>query len=78
MVKLFWSPELAMAENSKTLDELRASVAAISPQRMILARCDSEDAITIGRTLGFSYFQGRHIAKMTARPAANSPKLLRA
>ena len=63
MIKLFWSPELAMAENAKILDKLRAAVIQ-APQRVILARCDSEESIAIGRSLGISLFQGRHLAKL--------------
>jgi len=67
LVKLLWSPELASVDNSKQLDDLRACIAAIGAQRVILAHCDSEDALKVGRSLGITLFQGRLLSQLTAR-----------
>lgn len=59
MMKMYWSPELVGLQNSDTFTRLRENVGAGGPTRIILTRCDNDDAITIGQTLGINMFQGR-------------------
>lgn len=37
--------------------------------RIILARCDSEEAIKFGNALGITMYQGHHIDRMIAKVA---------
>lgn len=75
LVKLLWSPELAAVENAKQLDNLRACIDAVGASRMILAHCDSEDAVRVGRSLGIGLFQGRLLSKLAVQHgrAATAP-----
>jgi hypothetical protein len=59
MMKMYWSPELAAMQNSDTFSRLRDNVGAGGPTRIILTRCDNDDAITVGLRLGINMFQGR-------------------
>lgn len=61
IVKLLWSPELAGVECAKQLDALKSAIASVGPTRVILAHCDSEAAIRVGRALGITHFQGRYV-----------------
>jgi len=64
LVKLFWSPD--MAEDAKTDKghELTAAMERIGKSRLILARCDSEQAIAFGLKAGIKLFQGRIVEKL--------------
>ena len=36
--------------------------------RIILARCDSEEAVSFGRSMGFRLFQGRYVDRLLNTP----------
>jgi len=57
IVKIFWSEELADSLRDRE-KELLASIEAIGDHRLVLARCDSPNAIATGKALGISLFQG--------------------
>lgn len=59
MMKMYWSPELISLKNSETFIRLRANVGSGGPTRIILSRCDNDDAIECGQELGINMFQGR-------------------
>lgn len=59
MMKMYWSPELISLQNSDTFTRLKDNVGAGGPTRIILTRCDNEEAIQVGQTLGINMFQGR-------------------
>lgn len=64
LVKLFWSPDMADTHRSERLDELRAALERAGKTRVILARCDSEEAVQFGLSVGLRLFQGRHIDRL--------------
>jgi EAL domain-containing protein (putative c-di-GMP-specific phosphodiesterase class I) len=64
LVKLFWSPDMADAHRSERLDELRAALERAGKTRVILARCDSEEAVQFGQSIGLRLFQGRHVDRL--------------
>ena len=66
MMKMYWSPELASLQNSDTFVRLRENVGAGGPTRIILTRCDNEDAINIGMNMGINMFQGRAMDNILA------------
>jgi hypothetical protein len=63
LYKVNWSPDLV--ENLHR-DAIAATIAAIGPDRMLLARCDSEAAINWGLNRGIERFQGRYVDAMLA------------
>jgi hypothetical protein len=67
MMKMYWSPELISLQNSETFQRLRENVGAGGPTRIILSRCDNEEAIRIGQVLGINMFQGRAMDQILAQ-----------
>lgn len=61
LVKLHWTPQLRQQIEGKQGDRLRAAIEATNPRRIIMMRCESDDAIELGRELGISLFQGYFI-----------------
>ena len=66
LVKINWGPEMAPQEGGRRHEELAAMVARAGTDRVVLCRCDAEDSIEAGRSLGISLFQGRHIDAVLA------------
>ncbi|MGE5768455.1 MAG: EAL domain-containing protein [Bacteroidota bacterium] len=58
LVKLHWTPELRQQVEGRDGEKLRDAISAANPRRIILMRCESDDAIELGRELGISLFQG--------------------
>ncbi len=58
MVKMFWDPLL---EDGIDDDELKAAIDKIGRDNVILAKCDSEKAVSFGTAHGISAFQGPYI-----------------
>jgi len=71
LVKLIWHPDLYGQLNGAGADALRKAAKRNGPERIILARCDSDEALKAGRILGIALYQGRMIDGMCA--PANSP-----
>lgn len=59
LMKMYWSPELVNLQNSDTFERLKANVGSGGPTRIILSRCDTEQAIEVGQSMGINMFQGR-------------------
>ena len=60
-LKLNWTRDLAGWVGTSVGQELKTMIRDRKRGRTILARCDSEAAITVGRQLGISLFQGRYV-----------------
>jgi len=58
LVKLHWTPQLRQQAEGKDGEKLRAAIEATNPRRIIMMRCESDDAIGLGHELGISLFQG--------------------
>lgn len=65
LFKLEWSPRLSRLSGSEQ-DRLTEALAAIGPERLILSRADSEDAMLWGIDRGIRRFVGPHVAVMLA------------
>ncbi len=65
LYKLFWSPHLS---NDAALSGLPAAVQRIGHSRVIMARCDTAEAFTVGRRLGIAMYQGFELDRMARRP----------
>lgn len=66
LTKLQWNPEMNKENDSKELTELADTIKILGANRIILCRCDNDDAIKYGRSLGISLFQGWHIDSLLA------------
>ena len=67
LVKVFWAPELIDHLSGNAGEALRQAARRLGPERLILARCDSEQALEIGDSLGISLYQGRLLDEMLKR-----------
>ena len=63
MVKLVWLPDLEETVGQK---RIRRLVRDASATRVILCRCDDEQAVTFGQSVGINMFQGRYIENLIA------------
>src|SRR3546814_13166036 len=59
-------PQLRQQIEGTDGDKLRDAIAAANPRRIILMRCESDDAIEIGRAHGISLFQGYFLDHLLA------------
>jgi EAL domain-containing protein (putative c-di-GMP-specific phosphodiesterase class I) len=75
LVKLFWSPDMANSADGDRQREFLTAIERTGKTRVILARCDSPQAVAFGHAAGIRLFQGRFIEKMVN--SAASPTLTR-
>jgi len=68
LIKMFWTEELGATADSEQHAALGAAIERNGPARIILARCDSEEAVSFGRSMGFRLFQGRYIDRLVNTP----------
>ena len=65
--KIIWAPdirrELIPERKAAFIDAIRQA----DPRRIILCRCDSQEAIDFGLGVGIGLFQGRHLDRMIAK-----------
>lgn len=66
LVKLHWTPQLRQQLEGKGGETLREAIAAANPRRIILMRCESDDAIELGSEHGITLFQGYFIDHLLA------------
>lgn len=58
LVKLHWTPQLRQQLEGKDGEHLREAIEATNPRRIIMMRCETDDAIELGREMNISLFQG--------------------
>jgi EAL domain-containing protein (putative c-di-GMP-specific phosphodiesterase class I) len=61
LVKLHWTPQLRQQMEGKDGDTLRAAIEASNPRRIVMMRCESDDAVELGHQVGISLFQGYYL-----------------
>jgi hypothetical protein len=66
LVKLHWTPQLRQQIEGKDGERLRDAIQATNPRRIILMRCESDDAIELGNQHGISLFQGHFLDHLLA------------
>ena len=74
LLKMFWTPDMADPLRSERTTAFREAIDRAGRSRIILARCDSEDAVAFGRAAGLRLFQGRHIDRLLSAAAAAGAK----
>jgi len=70
MIKLFWSPEIAVTARPGLIQEIGRLIQEADTARVILCRCDSAQALEVGRSFGITLFQGRHIERLLQEKGA--------
>ncbi len=65
LIKLIWHPEIINGGQDMT-DRIRRQIMLSDPSRVILSRCDTEEAIRFGHENGIHLFQGRHVEALIA------------
>ena len=75
LVKMFWTPDMADSMATPRIADFRDAVERTGRSRIILARCDSEEAVEFGQSIGIRLFQGRHIDRLLSLGAGNGPRL---
>jgi EAL domain-containing protein (putative c-di-GMP-specific phosphodiesterase class I) len=80
MIKIVWNPDMLGSGREAKRDEFRKLIASFGRARTILCRCDSEEAVATGQSLGISLFQGRHIDRLlgVGAPSVGELQKLRA
>ena len=79
LLKVFWSAELFDPRRVGRLDEFRAALERAGKAHVILARCDTADAVSFGQSMGLRLFQGRHVDELLRKAAdAGEPEAMRA
>ncbi|MDF1719207.1 MAG: hypothetical protein P1U65_00875 [Minwuia sp.] len=71
MQKLIWSADALEDGGPDRRKELVDAIRRTGTSRVILCRCDSEDAFEFGRSVGLSLFQGRLVDQRLSEANAN-------
>lgn len=65
MIKLIWHPDIIRGGHDLS-DRVIRQIMLTGANRVILSRCDTEEAINFGRENGIELFQGRHVESLIA------------
>ncbi|WP_142850149.1 EAL domain-containing protein [Telmatospirillum sp. J64-1] len=65
LVKVVWDDDMLQG-NQASRERLAEAIERTGPSRVILCRCDTQEAITLGHSLGITLFQGRHVENLLA------------
>ncbi len=66
LLKLIWTPDMADDVSGKRATELKEHVDRCGRARIILSRCDSDEAVRFGQSLGITMYQGRYVDRLLA------------
>ena len=66
LVKLLWTPDMGDEAQGDRAECSKEHIDRCGRARIILCRCDSDEAVRFGQSLGITMFQGRHIDKLLA------------
>ena len=71
-IKIAWGPEFAGDDQAQRAEEVREIVEHAGPERVIIARVDTEEAVKWGFSLGVSHFQGYFIDRLVRAMSAQT------
>lgn len=76
LIKMMWSPDMVQRLHGEAIEVVRALLERAGAESVVLCRCDSQDAIDWGRSLGITLFQGWHadILAATSRGTRRGPR----
>ena len=63
-VNVQWSSETLRDQPPGRREQLADAIRSVGAARVILCRCDDEQAVSFGHAVGISLFQGRHIDRL--------------
>ncbi len=66
LLKLIWTPDMADDVTGTRATELKEHVDRCGRSRIILSRCDSDEAVRFGQSLGITMYQGRYVDRLLA------------
>ena len=66
LLKLIWTPDMADDVSGTRATELKEHVDRCGRARIILSRCDSDEAVRFGQSLGITMYQGRYVDRLLA------------
>lgn len=66
MFKIVWDPRTHRIDNKTGPEKIREIVQRNGAMRVILCRCDNQDAVDFGHKSGIQLFQGRHVENLLA------------
>ena len=75
LVKLLWNSEVADQCSGPRGRTLRSAVEKVGFERLILAHCDSEQALEVGESLGITLYQGFLLDEMLASSVTRKEKI---
>src|SRR3546814_19609687 len=61
LLKLIWTPDMADDLSGSRTSELKEHIDRCGRARLILARCDSDEAVRFGQSPGITMYLGRSI-----------------
>ena len=61
LIKLIWNTDMQESIRPRFFEKLQEKIARGRSYKVILTRCDDENAVSTGKSLGVDFFQGRHI-----------------
>ncbi len=64
LAKLQWNADLEVDLNTEENQHLMRAIKNCGPNRVILCRCDTKNAISYGQAMGINLFQGRFLDKI--------------
>jgi EAL domain-containing protein (putative c-di-GMP-specific phosphodiesterase class I) len=64
LVKIQWNSDILGESRTERRKEIRDLITAFGRARVILCRCDTAEAVSVGQALGIVMFQGRHIDRL--------------
>ena len=80
LVKVVWDPVMMNGViptgNDEDGEKLESYFRRCGPSRAILCRCDAQEALDFGQSIGITLFQGRHVEAMLAAEAQRTRGLL--
>jgi hypothetical protein len=66
LLKSVWTPDMADDVTGTRATELKEHVDRCGRARIILSRCDSDEAVRFGQSLGITMYQGRYVDRLLA------------
>jgi hypothetical protein len=63
-VKIYWTSAMQNADLARMTAELKGGGEEQDLARVILCRCDTQQAVDVGKKIGINLFQGRHIDQL--------------
>jgi hypothetical protein len=70
---MVWSPDLMTEGHRAHRAEITEHVKESGKARIIMSRCDSPAAISVGQSMGITMYQGRHIDQLMQKQRSYTP-----